>query len=360
MTGRSRTAAIVAGILFVVGVPVVLYQTDVIGPKDKTTRTTRQPGVLDETDQGDGKAQAVAQPPHPAPLTGLELGEAYRSRPALVVKIDNAPKARPQYGLGAADIVVEEGVEGGITRLAAIFHSRDAELVGPVRSARSSDLHIATPLDRPLFAYSGTNSNFQAMIDRSPLVNVGISKLASAYRRDNRDGRSAPYNLFSSTPLLYKGTPAGATVAKKLIDVGGPTAAAAGAPVTKLDLHWVDKVRTDVTWNWDGTNWSRVQNGTPVIDASGLAITPRNIVTLFVQYVDTGERDQSNSVVPEARLIGTGEAWIIRDGTLIKGTWTKPSEEAPIALADARGAKIALLPGQTWIELPSPGDATVV
>ncbi|MBA2607400.1 MAG: DUF3048 domain-containing protein [Actinobacteria bacterium] len=292
-----------------------------------------------------------------SPLTGLPQDAATKGRPALIVKIDNAPKGRPQYGLGAADIVVEEGVEGGITRLAAIFQSKDAALVGPVRSARSSDLHIAVPLDHPLFAYSGTNSNFQALIDRAPLVNVGINKLGSAYHRDKR--RSAPYNLFSSTPLLFKGTPAGAAGAKKLVDIGGAESAGAGTPVTKLDVHWVDKVRTDVTWNWDGSKWSRIQNGTPVIDASGLAITPRNIVTLFVNYVDTGERDQSNSAVPEAKLVGTGEAWIIRDGTLIKGTWAKPAEESPIALADSRGAKIALLPGQTWIEMPAPGNGSV-
>ncbi len=292
-----------------------------------------------------------------APLTGLPQEAATKNRPALVVKIDNAPKARPQYGLGAADIVVEEGVEGGITRLAAIFQSKDADLVGPVRSARSSDLHIATPLDHPLFAYSGTNSTFQALIDRAPLVDVGISHLSAAYHRDSK--RPAPYNLFSGTQLLYKGTPAGAPAAKKLVDIGGPTSAAAGTPVSKLNVHWVDKVRTDVQWNWDGKTWSRIQNGTPVIDASGAAIAPRNIVTLFVNYVDTGERDQSNSAVPEAKLIGNGEAWIIREGVLIKGTWAKSSDEAPIELADARGARIALLPGQTWIELPSPGNGTV-
>lgn len=294
-----------------------------------------------------------------APLTGLASAPETRGRPALVVKIDNAPKARPQYGLGAADIVVEEGVEGGITRFAAIFQSRDADVVGPVRSARSSDLHIAIPLQKPLFAYSGTNSNFQALIDGSPLVNVGVNKLPAAYHRDGRDGRSAPYNLFSSTPLLYKGTPAGATVAEKLIDIGGDIAATSGAPVTKLEVHWFDKVRTDVTWSWDGHIWSRVQNGTPTIDANGIAIAPRNVVTLFTNYVDTGERDQSNSVVPEAKLTGTGEAWIVRDGTYVKGTWNKASDNDPIVLRDLRGAKIALLPGQTWIELPQPGNATI-
>lgn len=352
---RNKVLVAIAAVV-AVGLGVVGF---VAFKGDDTTTTTRQPGVVDSTDDGSGKALAVERPPHPSPLTGLELPENARNRPALVVKIDNAPKARPQYGLGSADIVVEEGVEGGITRFAAIFHSQDTDTVGPVRSARSSDLHIAVPLDRPLFAYSGTNSNFQALIDRSPLVNVGVNKLSSAYHRDGRDGRKAPYNLFSSTPLLRGGTPAGASIAKPLVEIGGTNAAATGAPIKELQVHWFDKVRTDVTWTWEGAKWNRVQNGTPTVDGNGAAIAPRNIVTLFVNYVDTGERDQSNSVVPEAKLTGTGEAWIVRDGLLIKGKWAKASEDAPVVLTDSGGATIALLPGQTWIELPSPGNASV-
>ncbi|MEY2399572.1 MAG: hypothetical protein QOJ00_2746 [Actinomycetota bacterium] len=314
----------------------------------KTTRSTHAP-----------TSTSAAAPADVAPLTGLAVDPATKGRVALVVKIDNAPKARPQYGLGAADIVVEEGVEGGITRLATIFQSKDAAVVGPVRSARTSDLHVAEPLGRPLFAYSGTNSHFQALIDRAPVIDISPNKLPGAYHRDSRDGRSAPYNLFSSTPALYKGAPADATVAKKLVDIGPDAPPTGTTPVTKLDVHWVDKVRTDVTWNRNGNTWSRIQNGTPTVDGNGLPIAPRNIVTLFVKYEDTGERDQSNSPVPEAKFTGTGEAWIVRDGTLVKGTWTKPSDDAPISLADAHGDKVALLPGQTWIELPSPGNASV-
>src|SRR5262245_38423154 len=81
------------------------------------------------------------------PLTGEPADAATRNRPALVVKIDNnQDKSYPQFGIASADIVVCEGVEGGITRLMAIFHSHDADTVGPIRSARSSDLHLAIPL----------------------------------------------------------------------------------------------------------------------------------------------------------------------------------------------------------------------
>src|SRR5579864_2448143 len=86
------------------------------------------------------KASAPA-PPAIAPLTGLVVphGSAFLTRAALAVKIENTPDARPQSGLDNADIVVEEQVEGGITRFIAIFQSRDARVVGPVRSARPED-----------------------------------------------------------------------------------------------------------------------------------------------------------------------------------------------------------------------------
>src|SRR3954447_24430975 len=119
--------------------------------------------------------QPPATPPAPAvdanadPLTGLPRDPAAPVRAALIVKIDNAPKARPQAGVNDADIVVEEGVEGGVTRFATLFHSKDAASVGPVRSARSTDLLFAQQLGRPLFSYSGANAVFADLVRKAPL-----------------------------------------------------------------------------------------------------------------------------------------------------------------------------------------------
>lgn len=322
------------------------------GDDDKTTATTRKPAAATTT---------IAVEANAAPLTGLPADAAVRARPALVVKIDNyAAKSYPQFGVGAADIVICEGVEGGITRLAAIFHSEDAPVVGPVRSARSSDLHFAIPLGRALFAYSGTNGNFQQLINQSPLVDLSPNKLPGAYKRNG--SRPAPYNLFSSTAQFYAGAGSSASAAKPLLRIGSANAVAEGSPVGKLALFWKmpDRAtRTDVTWTWSGGKPTRVQAGQTTTDANGPAIAPRNVVVLFVEYPDSGERDQSNSIVPEAKLEGSGEAWVVRDGRLVKGRWTKANNEAPISLADAAGKPIDLLPGKTWIEMPAPGNASV-
>ncbi len=322
------------------------------GDEKKSTATTQRKSDVTTT---------IAVDPNVAPLTGLPADAAVRNRPALVVKIDNyAAKSYPQHGIGAADIVICEGVEGGITRLAAIFHSKDAPVVGPVRSARSSDLHFAVPLGRALFAYSGTNGNFQKLIAESPVIDLSPNKLPSAYSRNA--SRSAPYNLFSATPKFYAAAPSVATAAKALFRMADANTSAEGTPVAKLDVFWKmpDRAtRTDAAWTWSGAKASRVQAGQATTDANGPAVAPRNIVVLFVEYVDTGERDQSKSIVPEAKLEGSGQAWVIRDGKLVKGTWTKASNDAPIALRDDEGRSIDLLPGQTWVEMPAPGNATV-
>ena len=154
---------------------------------------------LTQVDQALARAQANA---NGDPLTGLPVTQR---RPALAVKIDNSPDARPQSGLNQADVVFEELVESGITRYIAVFHSTDAEVVGPVRSGRTSDLVILTNLNRPLFGSSGGNSGVLAELNEANLSNVIENRAPSAYYRDN--SRDAPHNLYTSTAGLYGANP---------------------------------------------------------------------------------------------------------------------------------------------------------
>jgi hypothetical protein len=271
------------------------------------------------------------------------------------VKIDNAPKARPQAGLNQADIVVEEGVEGGITRFATIFHSGDADSVGPVRSARTSDIYIASALNHPLFAYSGTNADFEKLLDKAPIVNVGPSRFPSGYHRVSN--RPAPYNYFSSTALLFGRALDGATPPPAQFSYGTPPA----GPATKgVHIDYRGRVVTAVDWTWDGTAWKRANNGTAHVDDKGQQVTATNVVIEFVTYKDTGYTDQSGAPVPEAQLLGEGEAWILTNGQVIKGRWQKPTPEAVTKIVDSAGTAIPLKAGRTWVELPVSGLAQLV
>ncbi|MDQ1373904.1 MAG: hypothetical protein QOJ09_1242 [Actinomycetota bacterium] len=295
-----------------------------------------------------------------APLTGLPLADpAKAKRPALVVKIDNAPKARPQVGMNQADVVIEEKVEDGVTRFFTIFHSNDSDPVGPVRSARTTDIILATSLHRPLFAYSGTNATFQQQVDRAPLVDVGVNAMSSAFFRQS--GRPAPYNLFSRTSALFQHAAPQSSAPPALFPFRANGQALTGSgPSTGVHIEFVGKhITTVVDYGWDagaGT-WPRVENGTPHTDGAGRQVAPKNVVVQLVTYKDTGQTDRSGTSVPEAELIGNGEAWILTDGKVVKGTWSKPTADAVTAFKGPDGKPVPLTPGQTWVELAPVGSA---
>ncbi|HET9771221.1 MAG TPA: DUF3048 domain-containing protein [Acidimicrobiia bacterium] len=300
-------------------------------------------------------AAAAPDPPGPSPLTGLP--GAPPARPALVVKIDNAPRARPQVGLNSADLVVEELVEGGITRFAAVFHSQDSDPVGPVRSARSTDIGIASALHRPLFAYSGANRVFEEQVRNAPLVDVGAKAAPDRYYRER--SRRAPYNLFSRTSALYQLAPADAVAPPALFAYRGAGEAPAGAgmaAVLRGGIRWA----AEVEWEWDAAvnGWWRSQGGRRHVDGAGRGIAPANVVFQFVEYRDTGLRDTSGAVVPEAQVVGEGEAWVLTGGHLIPGRWSKASAETVTRYVDGAGADIRLAPGRTWVELAPPGTGS--
>ncbi len=323
------------------------------GDKQAASTTTQGPTTTVAT---------LAAAPNTYPLTGLPSDPTRAARPGLVVKLDNAdtkgkPGGRPQAGLNEADVVVEEGVEGGVTRFAAIFHSADALTIGPVRSARSTDIIFATQLGRPLFAYSGANSVFAQLLASSPLLDVGVGRVPDIYHREK--SRPALYNLFSSTPDMVAKAPAGATPPAPLFAyraVGEPAPAGDPAPVVKA--LWKDKVRTDVSYQWDATakGFTRTQNGSLHVDAAGKQVAPENVVFQLVPYHNTGLVDRSGTAVPEAELVGEGDVVVLTDGKLIRGRWKRAEAGTVTTYTDAAGAPVRLTPGRTWIELVPPGN----
>ena len=149
--------------------------------------------------------RAVPRPPAPPkwPLTGLDAPDEASARIRIVsVKIENSPAARPQSGLDQADVVYETVTEGGITRFNALYQSKSPELVGPVRSARLSDIYIV-PQYHALFAHCGGDSTVRAeLADKSRFDDVDQFFNPVAYWR--ADGRSAPHDLMTDVNKVRK------------------------------------------------------------------------------------------------------------------------------------------------------------
>ncbi len=131
------------------------------------------------------------------PLTGLPVKGEAPTHPVMVVKIDNTSASSPQVGLGQADLVTEELVEGGATRLAVFYYQRTPRLVGPVRSMRATDIGIVKPAKAVLVASGGAPPTVRRV------KAAGITTFtegSTGYRRDN--ARRAPYNLMMNLAAL--------------------------------------------------------------------------------------------------------------------------------------------------------------
>lgn len=272
-------------------------------------------------------------------------------RSALVVKIDNVVAARPQSGINDADLVFVELVEFGVTRFAAVFHSEEVPVVGPVRSMRTTDVELLQMLRQPLFANSGGNARTTQIINESPLINIGAATAdGGAYFRSG--SRRAPHNLYSSTAALRQRGGDRGGVPSELFTIRRP-----GTPLpnqsTPTSGVSVTYPNTSVSYTWNGSGWARIQDGRLFSDSAGVRVAPETVIVQFTRY-GVSPADANS---PEAIATGEGDAWIFTEGRVIEGTWSKPKARNVTVYRDADGRRIELLPGRVWVELPRPGDA---
>jgi hypothetical protein len=306
--------------------------------------------------------------PGDSPLTGIGVGGYRTGHPALVVKLDNVGDARPQVGIVEADVVFEEQVEGGFTRFAAVYHSTASDPVGPIRSARSTDIALLAPLYHPLFSYSGANRDFKKLVRESDMIDVGVENFPGKYFRDNNGGgvkRSSVHNLFSNTSALHGLAAPDAQAPPPLFAYrhdGTRPSEPEARPVSRVQMTWSykGKVRTTVSYDWDPgvRGWTRIQNGALHTDAAGRKVAPANVVVQFVTYHDTGYRDSSGAEVPEADVVGTGEGWYLSEGYLVPVIWEKRDADHVTTFRGKDGRHARLIPGRTWVELVPPGQGT--
>lgn len=313
------------------------------------------------------------------PLTGLPAPDgAPVDRPAIAVKVSNSPDARPQVGLDVADIVIEERVEG-ITRLIAIFHSTPSAPVGPIRSARDSDIDLLGALGRPVFVWGGANEGVAARVDGANVVSFNVDPDAAEDKyRD--EARVAPDNLFIDSTDAFWAKAGDASPAIPPIPVGnaagGPTgtttttipsttvappttAPTTGAPAstppgTPTPAVSVDYggTQADFVWDAERLGWARIQDGTPHVVASGAVLAPTNVVLLLTPY-GTAPSDPNS---PIALTTGTGDATVLIGGNAVDATWSRPTATDPYTLVDdATGQPLVLPPGRTWVGLPESG-----
>ncbi len=307
------------------------------------------------------------------PLNGMPLlaGQPNPHRRPLAVKIDNAPAARPHYGISQADMVWELLVEGFITRLATYYHSQDPQTIGAVRSVRFSDRYT-TPMVRGSLVFSGASQLMEGLVrgDIASGLYVGVSPQlgqGNAFYRTNVDGKVAPHNLFTSSAALRAATSevgGGGPVDVPSWDFLAPGAHAAtvggflgsiGASTLTIPYRADARVRYDYDAN--ANIYLRYQsNGArdvlEVDAANGAWIMAKNIVIIRTDVVVTNVIDDAGGAPSlDMRMTGSGPATIFRDGLRQDGTWSRANLVDAFTFTNQYGHKMYLSPGQTWVHV---------
>ena len=268
------------------------------------------------------------------PLTGGKVS----NHEVIAAKVENIAAARPQVGLSLADITFVEEVEGAQTRLIAIYHTRFPKRLGPIRSARSTDVELLPLFGKPGLVYSGANRSVQHKIDNASIVPIPRST------RDHR--RVAPHNVFvdlatiARSTKLHHASPIGWTFG---------AAAPGGARENSIKV----RVGHDTFgFSYSSGRYTVRWNGARYADGDNRAITKTdNVVIMKVRNHPDGNRDVLGAPSVQSDTVGKGKVTIYRDGRKITGQWKRTKTSGPLRFTDKSGDPIALKPGQTWVAL---------
>jgi hypothetical protein len=296
---------------------------------------------------GGGRARRADAAPSPpsqlrSPFTGERVSSLNR---ALAVKIDNIALARPQTGLTRADIVYVLPVEGGLSRLMAVFSSHYPTVVGPVRSAREDDLQLLRQFGRPAFAYSGATPRLLPYIHRTARIVDLYAGRTSGYYRDLR--RVAPYNLYARTRQLLAQA-SGASTARDIGFRFGPPPP--GGKVTRSVSVSYPAASFRFTWSAAKGRWLVTMDGCPAVSSSGVRLSAATVVIQHTT-VRTSRFKEYGFRPPYAESTGSGTALVLRDGRAWAGHWSRPAANGGTTFTTASGQPMTFASGQVWVVL---------
>lgn len=271
--------------------------------------------------------------------------------PVLAVKIDDTSMAHPQIGLEDADVIYIEQVEGGLTRLAAIFSSVIPQRVGPVRSARISDIEIVSQFGRVAFAYSGAQRKLLPVIASSNLQDLGAQHEGpNIYTTD--PNRTPPYAMVLRADLLMQKVNEKKyqiTSSKSVGSVFGEIQKG-GKPVSSVVMHWPAATYSAI-WSDSQKRWLLNHNNTPNIAESGIHLGPTTLIIQMVSITPSEYKDKLGGVTPFSNTIGTGVAYVLRNGEVFATTWHRENAESGTTFTLKNGEVMNFDPGQIWIAL---------
>lgn len=266
------------------------------------------------------------------------------SGPVIAVKIDNVADARPATGLSQAQVVYVEPVEGGLTRIVAVFTPPYPAVIGPVRSARQTDLDLLGQYGKPVFAFSGSVPQLIPLLHKTALIDASQANVAKAYARQST--HPAPHNLYLHPNRLPTGSPA----AQPPLEFG---AAPAGGTATSQQKANYPAASFSFAWSASARRWLITMDGKPYrTTESGQLGAATVVLQRVATRPEAWPEDSTGAVAPIAQTVGTGSATVLRDGQSYAATWTRSAVDAPTRFTvTSSGTDLPLASGPVWILL---------
>ena len=271
--------------------------------------------------------------------------------PILVVKIDDTKLAHPQIGIEHADIVYIEQVEGGLTRLAAVFSSYIPKEIGPVRSARISDIELLSQFGKVGFAYSGAQQKLRPEIESANLFDLGAQRMSSTiYTTDPQ--RIQPYAMVLRADLFmeYAQEKGYEFAQSKSAGWSFSDETNLGTAISSAKISWPAS-NYEVFWSAEREVWELSHSGDLNLSSTGQRLTADTFVIQLVSITDSIYKDKVGGVTPFSATVGSGRGYILRDGKYIEGNWSRPSESSGTRWTTIAGDEIPFASGAIWIAL---------
>ncbi|MFA5603355.1 MAG: DUF3048 domain-containing protein [Bacilli bacterium] len=273
-----------------------------------------------------------------------------KSRP-FAVMIDNHDNATPHTGLQDAYIVYEMVVEGGITRLMAIFKDQETATIGPVRSSRHYFLDYALENDA-IYTHWGWSPQAQSDIPKLGVNNIN-ALYDNSFWRDN--SRNAPHNGMTSIEKLKT------TANNKNYNRDTNKDLLLNYSVDSIELKEMEQSKIannvsiryssyqTVTYEYDSTNkvYKRIRKGSPHVDKqTGKQYTAKNIIVYQIHNELMGSKGRQ-----ELSNIGTSNGYYITNGYAVPITVKKDSRSGQTVYKYLDGKEINVNDGNTFIQI---------
>jgi Protein of unknown function (DUF3048) N-terminal domain/Protein of unknown function (DUF3048) C-terminal domain len=334
VTVPTRTAPLRLGAVAVLALALVLTAcSSDPQPKARAAVDTPTPSATTST---------PPPPPQPSRLSG-RMGKT--DGPVYAVKVDNTHNAHPQQGLQKADVVYVEQVEGGVTRLAAIYSSDYPTTVGPVRSGRITDIELLRQYGTVGLIYSGSQNRLAGPLRRADLKLVSFDQDRTGYTRS--PSRPQPYDVIGTFARLRQR----AGKVSKPPEMGytfGP-APAGGKPAKSLSVRY-PMARVGAVWSAAQKRWLVSMDGSPDRAAEGGQLGPTTFVVQFVTVKPSIYHDVNGVNTPQTLTVGKGRALFFRDGQVFEGAWSR-AKASRVTSYTIGGQPASFAPGQLWITL---------